>query len=188
MKEELLTIIHKIIRNIISGYKVVHTSVDDYDEYGAIYLVYCKNGYETYDYHLNSEISRKIINRINSIIVNGINFKKQKYYLDPKLLSEIYIKPFKRIELDSIKILSVDERLDFISYMGVLENIREFTMDYIKKNINCYRCSYPSKNDINITSCQNFKSSVVQVIIKSRLSLKLFYNELPKDYKIVLNV
>lgn len=188
MQEELLNIIHKIVRNIISGYKVVSTYPDDYDEYGAIYIVYCKNGYESHDYHLNSEISRQIINRINSIIVNGIKYKKKKYYLDPKLLSKVYTNPFKKIELDSIKILSDKERQDFVSYMGVLENIKELTMIYIKKNINPYRARYPSEEEINITSAENFRLSILKIFQNCRISIKIFYNSLPEDYKIVLNV
>jgi hypothetical protein len=137
MEKLILKKLIKIVRNVLNGYKVVYSYTDDYDEYGPIDYVGCKNGYDCGSWNLDTKIKNSLIKKLYSVLINGITVNKNKYLIDSHFLEKIFNNPKAVIDISSIKILTDKEYNDNILVMEKLNTI----LKKIEANVDIYNQS-----------------------------------------------
>ena len=81
MTEAIRNKIQKDIDEIRSGFTIVESYTDDYDEYEQLYWVTCRNDYNGYSHTVKPQCLRALRKYIKTIIEDGIVVNRERYFV-----------------------------------------------------------------------------------------------------------
>lgn len=88
--------------NIQRGFKVIDSELDDYDEYGALYWITCRNGWTGREHELNTRLCKDIRKELVNLVNEGARINGKIHYIDPKIIfSDKYMSEISKEEYDT---------------------------------------------------------------------------------------
>lgn len=151
--------IKQSIIKIVKGYDVISKYADGNDEYGFLYFVYCRNGYEAESCYVRPTMIDAVKMYLKSIIENGIEYNNNLYYLDENLYYQImvastntYYKYVFEEETNfkfKINLISYPEFKKYRENQVAFNSVKDNIIENFKKKIDDYKAKY-SKEQIAI--------------------------------------
>lgn len=88
--------------NIQRGFKVIDSELDDYDEYGALYWITCRNGWTGREHELNTRLCKDIRKELVNLVNEGARINGKIHYIDPKIIfSDKYMSEISKEEYNT---------------------------------------------------------------------------------------
>lgn len=168
IKNKILITIKNDIDKITDGYTIINSYSDGCDEYGFLYWVECKNGFNLRDHDIKSYLIKDIFTYLQNIIKNirvELNDSIYQCELHENLIFE-YI-----INLDHSDYNIIILNKEQIKSRNILKNKIEHIKDkflkgldvYYKdkrKDYNYYRINFNFTKNIDCMNIKNFKDSL----------------------------
>jgi len=86
---ELTKVFLNNVNSIKDGYEILELEEDGNDEVGLLYWAFCKNGYSSRSYMIESEKKKAVSDYIKSVSDYGLSVGGgMPYYVDPKMMLE----------------------------------------------------------------------------------------------------
>ena len=88
--EKIRKIIDNMFNYIVDGYTIIDRSVNDCDEYGYIYDVYCKNGFDGQQHDIQPAIFYDKMMFLKKLVDYGLYIEGKRYYIHELILFDRY--------------------------------------------------------------------------------------------------
>lgn len=82
----IVNIVKQKLVNIEKGFKIIGHYADDCDEYGPLYFIECKNGWEGREHDLPEIIMKAIRKELVNIVDNGLRINGKLHFIDPRVI------------------------------------------------------------------------------------------------------
>jgi hypothetical protein len=181
--EKIRKIIDNMFNYIIDGYTIIESSIYDCDEYGYIYDVYCKNGFDGQKHYIRPTIYYDKMIFIKQLVDYGIYIDGIRYYIHESILFDISKIKF----INETEFLIRKERTN-----NILENINKIkqihksklkSWKYISTNkydlLYCYNKDYFYKS---LYILENFSSISYKKKIEFSNSYDLYFKRMKKYF------
>ena len=83
------------ITSIKDGYEIIEREADGCDMDGVKYWVWCKNGYSSRSWEVDSECNKAITNYKKYLFKDGIAYNGTKYYMKKYIIDNIINRDYK---------------------------------------------------------------------------------------------
>ena len=142
---KIRTVINNAISYIIDGYTILDKSIYDCDEYGYIYDVYCKNGFDGQEHDISQQEYYDKMIFIKNIVDNGIFIDDERYYVHECILFNI----------KNIKLISENNHKKRMEYASnILKNVNQIK-NVITILSNRHSNISPTSYKYNLLYCYN---------------------------------
>ena len=154
IKKEWAEYFNSITKKIKDGYEIISSEEDGCDEYGYMYWVDCKNGWNGRKHELKSKYTSEIYQTIKYLCSKQISIYCKKVYVDDNIL--LICKNLIKLNKEHINILSEEEFLEKEYEVLLLNKIKNFLIDIKTTSIKYHlQYKYPIE-DILTSNINNF--------------------------------